>query len=181
MGVPGEESCDFVDNDCDGEIDEGVRNACDTCGSCDLACVGDGVGCDPWDPAAEGNGVVTCDAGRCITLYGAADGTYRHVFAGCDWGTEWRAIRFDADLPEGSSITWRARAANRVEDLETVPFVLVGMTPDDSSPFPIDSIYDDAFYGTSVLEVEARLVAGGSGAPVVWSFGIEYGCVAVGL
>jgi hypothetical protein len=30
---PGEERCNFVDDDCDGQVDEGQRNVCDSCGA----------------------------------------------------------------------------------------------------------------------------------------------------
>jgi streptogramin lyase len=45
--VPREETCDETDDDCDGETDEDLLNACGTCGSC--ACTGPQDGCDDWD------------------------------------------------------------------------------------------------------------------------------------
>ena len=38
---PSPEACDSKDNDCDGEIDEGVKSSC---GNCDMSCVQQGVG-----------------------------------------------------------------------------------------------------------------------------------------
>ncbi len=56
-----EETCDFVDNDCDEQIDEGVGS---TCGNCDPAChetsVGD-EGDEAWSPEDETSSAVSVD------------------------------------------------------------------------------------------------------------------------
>lgn len=62
--LPADESCDLVDNDCNGETDEGVTNECGTCGgSCEL----DELGPGDFDVDDEGNGVVLTDDGT-LTL-----------------------------------------------------------------------------------------------------------------
>ncbi|MCS6799014.1 MAG: putative metal-binding motif-containing protein, partial [Myxococcota bacterium] len=73
----GVEVCDAADNDCDGEVDEGVRSAC---GDCDPTCRagGSGVGTDrPFDPGrdeSEGvgldpEGALVLDSRRVVTHF----------------------------------------------------------------------------------------------------------------
>jgi hypothetical protein len=58
----GEVSCDFMDNDCDGQTDEGLRNACDSCGVLPDPCDGTDNDCDgqtdedPMPAGAKGPG-----------------------------------------------------------------------------------------------------------------------------
>ena len=66
---PIEETCDLRDEDCDGQIDEGTRNQCGTCGSASAeSCNGDDDDCnglvDDGDDLC-GGGVATCVFGEC--------------------------------------------------------------------------------------------------------------------
>src|SRR5690606_15255330 len=56
---PGETVCDGVDDNCDGAIDEGLRNACGTCGAPPVE-VCNGVDDDCDGPIDEGGVCDTC-------------------------------------------------------------------------------------------------------------------------
>jgi hypothetical protein len=64
---PAEEECNVLDDDCDGTIDEGLRNACGTCGDApDDICNGLDDDCDgEIDEAAECPAGSRCIGGRC--------------------------------------------------------------------------------------------------------------------
>lgn len=46
--LPANEVCDGQDNDCDGEVDDGVLSGCGVCGVCGSRCFGVGEACEPW-------------------------------------------------------------------------------------------------------------------------------------
>ncbi|MCA9543086.1 MAG: hypothetical protein KC613_01815, partial [Myxococcales bacterium] len=69
---PTEEVCDLVDNDCDGQVDENVRNRCGTCGAPpEETCNGFDDDCD--GAVDEGGGLCggdTCYEGECLPSCG---------------------------------------------------------------------------------------------------------------
>ena len=66
--APGDEACNVVDDDCDGLVDEGQRNACGRCGETpEEVCNGLDDDCDgEVDDEAPCPGVTVCRWGRCV-------------------------------------------------------------------------------------------------------------------
>jgi hypothetical protein len=60
---PRAEVCDEFDNDCNGDIDNGVTNACGTCGESDCTEVTLGDEDNPWDCENNGDGSLACEDG----------------------------------------------------------------------------------------------------------------------
>ncbi len=65
--VPAAEVCNGTDDDCDGAVDEGVRNSCGTCGSPPVeSCDGEDDDCDGRiDDGAQCPGALSCAQGAC--------------------------------------------------------------------------------------------------------------------
>ena len=66
-------------------------------------------------------------------------GYYRHVFEGCAEGTAtmWNELRFDADIPAGTSVSFRVRTAGTRDALDAAEWVQVGSAPPETSPLDI--------------------------------------------
>ncbi|MFT5357101.1 MAG: hypothetical protein ACI9KE_004332 [Polyangiales bacterium] len=73
-------------------------------------------------------------------------GYYRHVFEGCPAGTTtmWNEIRFDADIPAGTSVSFRVRTASTRDALDAAEWVQVGSAPPETSPLDIATALMDA-------------------------------------
>ncbi len=68
--TPLEETCNETDDDCDGEVDEGLLSECGTCGECEEECIGPAKGCDGWGENTS-SGVAETPEGW-LTLDGAS-------------------------------------------------------------------------------------------------------------
>lgn len=100
--LPEDESCDVVDNDCDGTVDEEVTNECGSCGACEGHCAGPAEGCADWDPTETTTGVGETVEGW-LVLDGTA--TSRHII----WpssGGEGSAFRVNTENLEIEAAFW---------------------------------------------------------------------------
>ena len=92
--VPADESCDGVDNDCDGDADEGLTNACGVCGELTAEVCGDGLDNDCDGTIDESSEGCNCDNRTGQPCYGGPPqtlgvGICRGGFNSCqgaDWG-----------------------------------------------------------------------------------------------
>ncbi|MBI2895928.1 MAG: hypothetical protein HYY06_20390 [Deltaproteobacteria bacterium] len=82
--VPAEEICDGTDDDCDGEVDEGVKNACGGCGPCERGCAGPADGCEDWSDDEMTAGIGETDEGWLVLDNQSVD---RHVIWPSSAGT----------------------------------------------------------------------------------------------
>jgi hypothetical protein len=91
-------------------------------------------------------------------------GFYRRVFEGCEkpryLQTNWQELRWDADVPEGTAITFRVRGAMTREALDTAQWQDVASVPPDTSPFDLLTALEAVGLDTMQwLEIEAGLKA----------------------
>jgi hypothetical protein len=100
------------------------------------------------------------------------EGEYTHVFEGCGGaGTTWDSIRWDADLPPGTSIEWSVRGADDLASLASASWVALGSAPSLASPA------DLADLRAGTLELRARLVDAPTGAaPSLYTMGARKTC-----
>lgn len=124
-------------------------------------------------------------------------GYYRQVFEGCPATdvvpTEWRDLTYDAELPGGTWIVFRARTADTRKDLATASWVDIGAAPGRDSPIEIAAFFAGKDLGR-LVEVEVELLnhdaptpvvdrctrsagAGAAVTPRVHSFGLSHRCL----
>jgi hypothetical protein len=124
-------------------------------------------------------------------------GYYRQVFEGCPATdaipTEWLELTYEAELPAGTWIVFRARTADSAKDLASAPWVDIGAAPGRDSPVEITPFFGGMDPGR-LLEIEVELLthatptsvvdrcAASTGAPVsietprLQSFGLSHRC-----
>lgn len=165
---PDFEICDLVDNDCNGDVDEGLLSACGDCNSdCQELCVGTSCS-EPFVPD-EGVGLALDDGG-CFALEPDSDeGVYEHVWW-VDLVGQWTDISYEAELPDGATLELEIRTARTLEELEATKWTRVGTGPADPSPLRLDIGVE----ADSVLAVRATLRAPDGGAARLCRLAVRY-------
>lgn len=108
----------------------------------DAATVETGVGAS----TLVGNYTYSDMTGLQLRLATNPRGFYRHIYEGCDpemtagGTTEWSELRFEAETPDGTTVSFRVRTAESREELEAAEWVSVGVAPPDTSPFDLAAI-----------------------------------------
>ena len=113
-------------------------------------------------------------------------GHYSHVFEGCDpavaMRTDWGELRWDGDVPPGTTLRLRVRTAASVAELDAATWVTVADVPPDASPASIAAKLTAAgVTSLRYLEVRAELSSSRTSTrevitPRVRSFGVTRMC-----
>lgn len=162
---PRDEWCDDADDDCDGEVDEGVQNAC---GDCDGACAAFGPepGATPFTPEPP---LTITDDGH-VTLEPGTEGpvAFRVVIEGGGMCfTTFRELAMQAVVPQGASVSIRARVAEFAGDFEAPGdwgWQDVLTIPPGTSPVALDLYVEGR---SAALQLEVTLEAPPPAAPPV--------------
>jgi hypothetical protein len=139
--TPTTESCDYVDDNCDGEVDEAVSSAC----GCGLSV---GVGCtDPF--TAEATDSVVLDAEGALVLDAAdTDGVwtrhYEEVCTGEVPDPAWTTLDWNVDAPAGTSVSFESRREDCGGDPGTNAWVPVAAVPSDTPPIDMRDGFEAA-------------------------------------
>jgi hypothetical protein len=160
-GIPVSGVVDIVDPD-SLEVDDTIFDDCDGAGG---ACLG--------GPEAY-SGLI----GIQLRYTTSCVGEWQVLVEGCGEGrqTSWTALEWLADVPEGASVSFFARAAETVEGLWAEPFEHVASLPGDVSPAALGESLGDRVHA-EVLEVEAHLSTTVRDArPVVHAVGVQRSC-----
>ena len=112
-------------------------------------------------------------------------GWYRAIFEGClddTMRTTWDDVLWTGDVPEGTSLTLRARTSDSLDDLATLDWIVLGTSPPAVGSVNVRdalaaAMIEPGFY----IEVEIRLETERSVStelvtPRITSFGVEKVC-----
>jgi hypothetical protein len=126
-------------------------------------------------PVGVGPYVYSDMLGYNLRNFGSREGWYRHTFQICDTHetTLWEKIYWEAEVPEGTRLVIRARAADLIDDLPNVEWITVVEVPDDISPKDLPNDLPNGHY----IELEARLYSIEEGVtPKVGMIHFDYVC-----
>ena len=120
-------------------------------------------------------------------------GSYRQVFEGCgktDKPTKWRDLSWDADVPDGTYLVFRARSAETRAELDKMDWVELTAVPGRDSPLAIKDFFSSSLQTLGhFVEIEVTLVTSEAGSeskdgcsavpaltPRVKHFGLDFLC-----
>ncbi len=123
--------------------------------------------------------------GQQLALASQVNGYYRHTFDTCTGtNTAWENLTWSADVPTGTQLSFRARAATDASALSSAPWVTLGTTPTLTTPSDLATALSDASQDPSaaIIEIEAKLQRLESApsedvTPRLYTFGVtQTGC-----
>ena len=126
-------------------------------------------------PVGKGPYVYSDMIGYNLKNFATREGWYRNVFKICKAKetTFWEKIYWEAEVPEGTKVVIRARAADTLANLKNVEWLTVVQIPDDISPKDLPIELPNGFY----IELEARLYSEEEGkTPKVGLIHFDYIC-----
>jgi hypothetical protein len=126
-------------------------------------------------PVGKGPYVYSDMIGYNLKNFATREGWYRNIFEICKSNetTIWEKIYWEADLPEGTKIIIRARAADLIEALSDVDWMTIVEVPSDTSPKDIPDTLPNGHF----IELEARLYSEEEGlTPKVGLIHFDYRC-----
>jgi hypothetical protein len=110
---------------------------------------------------------------------------YRHVFSGCEWeDTIWVALDFDAWIPTGTQVSFRARTAETRTDLDAASWMHMATVPSDETPVSLETAFAEAgvapghFIELEVQMATDRVSNAYSISPEVFEVTVSYRCYA---
>ena len=146
----GEETCNGLDDNCNGQVDEGVASPCGGCATTCLMEIGGGKAM-AFEPNAQNSQNVSVTPSGALILSGGNTGYYTHIFKGWeDAGTLWDFLAAYVQLP-GSQDPQNSKTQVKVEyrvgssifELAQLPFSPKSKTiPPDTFPVPFDAVDD---------------------------------------
>lgn len=166
--TPIPEACDYVDQDCDGAVDNGVLSIC---GNCNANCLElcQGQHCDaPF--GEDGATAVELDEDGCLVFgAGLSEGRYEHVWTLMQVG-QFREVSYEADLPGAATLEVEMRFGTTLEEMQAAKWTRLGSGPTDPSPFELFiDVNED-----SVLALRATLRAPNGEAARLCRLAAEY-------
>ncbi len=147
--------CNYVDDDCSGETDEGVQSPCNDCSGLCVVDIGPG-GNQPFDPSpAAAVGLDALPSGELLLTSPPGQGTYTHILHG--WpqsATFWDRLWIDTTSPvsdDGVGFYLRYRTA--ADELG----LLVAPWEGPLGPFPLEPLPVDVQRVAGVIEIEVTI------------------------
>jgi len=114
-------------------------------------------------------------------------GTFPHIFQACEGSdsVHWSHLTCDADVPAGTTVSFRGRIADTVEALQAAAWIDLASLPAEECPIDLDAVFTRA--GLSIdavsrhfFQLEATLAsADRESRPVLMSMGMDFSCEGI--